>query len=312
MKDRPIVPAVLLVIGTLLASRLSPHFLDIHYLLDTSTLYAETGLMALAMTFVIISGNIDLSVGSNLVLTACLSAKLLAAGWGIPSVVVAACLMGTCFGAINGWLVAKLKLPSFLVTLGTMAIYRGIAQAMLGPASVKLPKAFTGLDQLLWFKVPVPFLIFLFATMVLGLILHRTVFGRWVYSIGTSERASTYSGLPVDRTKIIVFALSGLTCGIAALLINSRLGVARHDLAPGIELDVITVVVVGGAAITGGKGSTLGTVLALFLVMLVRTSMGVANVKAEYQLTVIGGLLILAVLAGNLGQMFNRRSAARH
>jgi rhamnose transport system permease protein len=307
MKSRPIVPAVLLVIAAIVGSRLSTHFLNVDYLLDSSTLYMETGLLALAMTFIIISGNIDLSVASNIVLTACLTAKLMSSGVGTIPAVLFALTMGTALGAINGLLVAKLKLPSFLVTLGTMATYRGAAQAILGPVSVKLPKAFIGIDEALVAKLPWPLVVFLLFAVITGLILHRTVFGRWTYAVGTSESAATYSGVPVDRVKISVFAMVGFMAGVGALLLNSRLGVARYDLATGWELDAITVAVVGGCAITGGKGSIFGTVLATFLVMVMKTAMGVANVKAEYQLTVIGALLILTVLAGNLAEALSKR-----
>lgn len=295
---RALIPAVLLVVGGILASIFARNFMDPSYLLDSSTLYMEIGLIALAMTLVIVCGQIDLSVGSNVVLTACLSAKLLEAGWGIPATAAAACLIGTLFGVFNGVLVAKLKLPSFLVTLGTMAIFRGAAQAMMGPGSIKLPKDFTGLDQRYVLGLPWPLLIFLVAACVYGFILHATVYGRWIFAVGTNESAARYSGLPIDRVKISVFALTGLMAGMGALLVDSRLGVARHSLAVGMELDVITVVVVGGTAITGGRGTILGSVLSLFLIMMIRTAMGVSNVKAEYQLTIIGTLLIAAVLAG--------------
>ncbi len=302
MKQRPIVPLVLLVIATVAATRLSPHFLDARYLLDTSTLYVETGLLALAMTLVIVSGNIDLSVGSMLVLTACLVAKLMDSGMGIFPAVIAGMVIGAALGTVNGLLVAKFRLPSFLVTLGMMAVARGAAQAMLGSTSIKLPKGFKGIDQSLVLGLPWPLIIFIFGALLIGLLLHRTVFGRWVFALGTNESASRYAGVPIDRVKVSVFALSGLMAGIGALLMDSRLAVARYDLARGIELDAITVAVVGGAAIKGGKGSILGTTLALFLIMVMRTAMGVASVKAEYQLTAIGALLIIAVLAGNLGE----------
>jgi rhamnose transport system permease protein len=283
-----------------LASRLSPHFLDVRYLLDTSTIYAEMGLLALAMTIVIISGNIDLSVGSIMVLVASLAAKMFEAGLSLPLVIVASATIGAGLGGINGWFVAKLKLPSFLMTLGTMAMARGVAQAMLGPNSIKLPKEFVGLDQSTIFGIPWPLLIFLSCAVVTGVLLHKTVFGRWVIAVGSGEKAALFSGVPVDRIKVIVFALSGFMAAIAALLMDSRLAVARHDLARGIELDAITIAVVGGAAIKGGEGTILGTTLALFLIMVLKTAMGVANVKAEYQLTAIGVLLILAVFAERL------------
>jgi rhamnose transport system permease protein len=142
---------------------------------------------------------------------------------------------------------------------------------------------------------------------VLGLLLHRTVFGRWVFALGTNEAASYYSGLPNDRTKVSVFALTGLMAGIGAVLMDSRLGVARHDLARGMELEAITVAVVGGAAITGGKGSVPGTVVALFLIVVIRTALGVGGVKPEYQLTALGALLVLAVVSENVAALFRKR-----
>lgn len=309
MRDRPVIPFVLLILATVVCAKLSPNFLDAAYLLDSSTLYIETGLLALGLTLVIASGNIDLSVASNLVLTACLTAKLLEKGVSTPVAVMFACAVGTLLGAINGVLVAKLKLPSFLVTLGTMAAYRGAAQAVMGAQSVKLPEAFKGVDQTGFAGLPWPLIVFLAVAIVVGLLLHRTVFGRWVFSLGTNESASFYSGLPNDRTKVLVFALTGLMAGIGALLIDSRLGVARHDLARGVELEAITVAVVGGAAITGGRGNIAGTVIALLLLLVVRTAMGVANVKPEYQLTVVGALLIVAVLVDNLGRAVQSRRA---
>jgi rhamnose transport system permease protein len=292
--------AILLVIAAALAAIFSPRILDIHYLLDKSTLFTGTGLVALAMTLVIISGNIDLSVGSNVALTGCVAAKLLQAGYPPIAVVLLGLLTGTFLGALNGVMVAGFRLPSFLVTLGTMAAYRGAAQAMVGANSVKVPEGFTGIQRQLLALVPAPVVVFIVMAILTGLLLHRTVFGRWVVSIGTNESASRYAGVPVERTKIVTFALAGLMAGLAALMEISQLEVARFDLAKGMELDAITMAVVGGCAITGGKGTIGGTVSALILVMLMKTAMGVANVKAEYQLTAIGVLLLLAVLVGRL------------
>ncbi len=309
MKDWPIVPGALLVVAVVVASLLSPHFLDARYLLDTSTLYVEIGLLALGLTLVIVSGNIDLSVGSNVALTACLTAMVLQAGLPVPLAIVFSCAVGTVLGTINGLLVAKLRLPSFLVTLGTMAAYRGAAQAAMGAQSIKLPDEIKGMDQSLWLGVPQPLFVFAVLAVVAGAVLHRTVFGRWVYAVGSNESASRYSGLPTDKAKVAVFAYLGLMCGVAALLLDSRLGVARFDLARGMELDAITVAVVGGAAIQGGKGTVAGTVVALALIMVIKTAMGVANVKPEYQLTAIGALLVVAVLTGNAGHALLRRRA---
>jgi rhamnose transport system permease protein len=192
-----------------------------------------------------------------------------------------------------------------------MAVYRGIAQVLLGAASAKIPASFVGIDmQYLPGHFPIPLVIMLVVALILGLVLHRTLFGRWVFSVGTNELVSFYAGLPVAAVKIGVFALSGLMAGIAALLMDSRLGVARFDHAKGLELDAITAVLLGGASIFGGRGSAFGTVLAVFLVAILRIGMGVANVKAEYQLAVVGTLLVVAVLSGNfMDRLTTRRKA---
>ena len=304
-----VVPAILLVLAFFAGAAQSKFFLDPNYLLDSSTLYVETGLLALGMTFVIVCGQIDLSVASMAALVACVVAKLMERGISIPVSCGVGIGLGLLLGGINGVLVAKMKLPSFVVTLATMAAYRGIAQVLMGAASTKLPASFIGIDmQYVGKHIPVPLVVLLAVAVILGLVLHRTLFGRWVFAIGTNETASFYSGLPVVAVKVSVFALSGLMAALAALLMDSRLGVARFDHAHGLELDAITAVVLGGASIFGGRGTVLGTILALFLVAVLRIGMGVANVKAEYQLAVIGTLLVVAVLSGNV---VTRLSATR-
>lgn len=304
-----IVPAILLVFAFVAGAMQSKYFLDYRYILDSSVPYVETGLLALGMTFVIVSGNIDLSVASMTVLVACVTARFMESGWSIASSCGIGIGLGLLLGAINGVLVAKVKLPSFVVTLATMAAYRGIAQVLLGPTSAKVSPGFVGLDtQYLPGHVPIPFALFLGMAVLAGVILHRTLFGRWVFAIGTNEVASYYSGIPTAAVKIGVFTFSGLMSAFAAFLLDSRLAVARFDHAQGLELDAITAVLLGGASIFGGRGTMLGTVLALFLIAVLRIGMGVANVKAEYQLVVIGALLIVAVLSGDV---VARLSAAR-
>jgi rhamnose transport system permease protein len=268
----------------------------------------EIGLLALGLCFVIACGEIDLSVGSNVALTGCLTALVLKSGASIPVAIVFACLCGALLGTFNGLLVAYLRLPSFLVTLGTLAAFRGAAQAIIGADSIALPAAFKGLDQSTIIGLPWPLVIFLVTALLMGAVFHRSVFGRQIVAVGTNESASRYSGLPIERTKVLAFALTGLMAGIAALLIDSRLAVARYDLAKGMELEAITVAVVGGAAIQGGVASVPGAVVSLFLIMVIKTAMGVANVKPEYQLTAIGALLILAVVANNVAEARWRRA----
>lgn len=297
-----------LVIGLLIAAfaacaRLSPYFLDIHYLLDASSLYMETGLIALTMTFIIISGNIDLSVASTLALTASTTA-VLTTRLGVPFGLALVCglILGALLGLFNGILIVKMRLPSLVVTLGTFALYRGIAQILVGDHSIsQFPEWFIGIDyRRVVGPVPLPLVIFLVLAALASLILHRTVLGRWIIAMGTNPAASRYSGIPTGFTVAVLFMLSGLMAAVAGAMMTSRLGVARYDMAKGMELDVITAVVLGGTDIFGGRGTILGTVTALFLIGILRSGMGLANIKIESQLVVIGLLLIFSVVIANL------------
>lgn len=308
MKFNTLFLLVLIAITAVVFSIRSPHFLDLPFLLHRSTLFAEIGLLALGMTFVIISGQIDLSVGSNLVLSACILAKLLASGLPIPLAIALTVVIGGLLGILNGLLVAYLKLPSFLVTLGTMAFYRGIAQAMMGPKSVPIPPSLRGIDWQTFAGLPWPIVIFAVGAIGLGLLLARTTFGRWVYAVGTNLEASSYSGVPVERVQASVFLITGLLAGIGAVQLDSRLGVARHNLMNGAELDAITMVVFGGASIYGGKGKILCTALAFVFITLLKTGFGVVNVRVEYQLTWIGLLLIAFPLAIQVGSQMRTQS----
>lgn len=308
-----IVVTVLLALAFIAGSLLSPYFLDTQFLFREAMLYMEIGILALGATLIIISGNLDLSSAATLAMVASVTAYL-HAKLGVPFelCIPLGLLLGALGGAFNGLLVAYLGLPSLVVTLGTLALYRGIAQILLGDYSIQdMPKWFFGLDRytLAGTPIPVPFVIFLVLALICALLLHKTVFGRWVYSLGTNERAAYFSGVPVKRVKLLVFTFAGFLAGLAALMLNSRLMVARYDHARGWELDAITAVVLGGTSIAGGRGTIFGTVVALFLMAVLRTAMGVANVKVEAQLTVIGTLLIVAVILSDvLGRRRRRRS----
>jgi rhamnose transport system permease protein len=295
-----LVPAVLLVVAFIAGTLASRFFLDANYLLDRTTIYAEIGLMVVGMTFVIICGQIDLSVASILALVACVTAKVA----GHQSIAIAATVgigLGALLGAVNGALVAYAKMPSFLVTLATLALYRGLAQAFFGSESIPVPPKFTGANTIyLPYPIPVTLVLVLLAAGVMGIVLHRSAFGRWLFATGSNEAAAKFASVPVAKVKLTVFVVSGLLGGIAGVLMDSRLGVARYDHAKGFELDVITATVLGGASIYGGKGSMLGAVLAFFLIFFVRTGLGLANVTAEYQLTAVGTLLVLAVAANTI------------
>jgi len=306
---RELIPAILVLVAFAVGAKASPYFLDARYLLDASSLYVEIGLLALGMTLVIVCGHIDLSVASNLALVACVTAKLLGAGWSPAMALPAGLALGALLGWVNGIIVARLGLPSFVVTLATMAAYRGAAQVMVGAESARVPTNLTGIDfaTVPGTTFPLPLGVLLVVALLIGLLLHRTVLGRWIFANGTNERAAFYSGVPTQRVTVTVFTVAGLLAGLAGLVIGSRLGVARFDHGRGMEVDAITAVVLGGASIAGGSGTVLGTVLALLLIALLRTGMGVANVTAEYQLAAIGTLLVLSVIASNLTERLTKR-----
>jgi ribose/xylose/arabinose/galactoside ABC-type transport system permease subunit len=290
------LPIALIILALFVGSKVSPNFLDSNFLMESLTLMAEVGIVAVAMNYVISTGNIDLSVGSNVVLTACLTAKMIQAGTPPALGIALGILIGTGLGVINGILITQAQVPSFLITVATMAVYRGIAQALMGSASASIPEAYVGIDTITFAGLTVPLLLLLATALISAFIFSRTIFGRWMLALGSNASAALYSGVPVKRVTFLVFAITGLASGIAAVLMDSRLGLARHDFAKGFELDAITMVVIGGTAIRGGDSNIVGTLLAFILIGLLRTTMGFANVTAEYQLTAVGILLIFAVL----------------
>ena len=294
-------PAVLTLLALILGGVTNRSFFDLRYLLDTGTLYAEIALMALGMTLVIVSGNIDLSPASNLAFVACLVARVAGPHTPAAAAVAEAVAAGAVLGATNGILVAYGRLPSFLVTLGTLALFRGGAQALVHSDSAASPPALGHLDQIRIvigpFGIPVPLLVVLTCAIAIGLLLHTGIFGKWVYVTGLNEEAAKYSAVPTKAVKFWCFTILGALAGLGAVLMTSRLGVARYDLAQGQELDVITATVLGGSSIAGGRGTIIGTMLAVALIAVARTGMGLSNVSAEYQLAVIGALLIVAVMA---------------
>ncbi|MEI8166683.1 MAG: ABC transporter permease [Chloroflexales bacterium] len=302
---------VALILGmSYLNTRLSPFFLDTNNLLRASSDFMEIGIMMLPMVLIIITGNIDLSVASTMALCASLMGRLHMAGWNIWLAAGLALVTGALAGLLNGVLVAKLRLPALVVTLGTFSFYRGLAYVLLGDQAARgYPEAFTYLGQGHLGTTRIPFALLLFAVLALafGLLLHQTRFGRYLYAIGNNEAASRYAGVPVARVKITAFVLSGVLAALAGLVLAARFGSTRPDIGTGLELTVITVSVLGGVSIYGGAGTMSGAVLALVLIGVTRFGMGLVNVQGQVQGIVIGLLLMLSILLPYVG----RRLAAR-
>jgi rhamnose transport system permease protein len=290
---------LLLLIGVIVASQLSPFFLDIGYILRSFTLSAEFAIVALVLTMVIIAGEIDLSPAANMALSACLFAWAQANGVPMPLAIGIGLLAGLAMGALNAVMVIALQLPSIIVTIGTLTLYRGLAQVIAGDKSIRVPEWFIGIDRVLVLGIPVPVIIFLVASLVLGLILAGTIFGRQIYQVGTNEIAARHAGIRTRRIKWILFLLTGLVAALAGMMTASRLGSVRYDLGLGGELQMILMAMLGGTYIFGGRGTILGTFLAAWLLVVVSTGMTVANLLPAIQLTVLGVLLIVAIIATN-------------
>ena len=305
----------LIFIVIVLNSRLSPYFLNAQNLSLTSSDFMEIGLMVLPMVFIIITGNIDLSVASNLGMSASLMGLLFNNHVNIWIAALIGLLAGTLGGLMNGVLIARLRLPSLVVTLGTYAFYRGLAYAFLGDQAARdYPAAFTYLGQGKLFGTLVPFAVGLFIVMaiIFGLVLHKTTFGRYLYVIGNNQDAAVFSGVPVDRIKIIIFTVSGFMAALAGLILAARFGSTRPDIGNGLELTVITIAVLGGVDINGGVGTMTGAVLSLILIGLMRFGMGLVNIQGQVQGIAIGLLLILSILVPNVVRQFSEASSRPH
>ena len=291
---------ILLVIGVFAGGLLSPFFLDINYILRSFTIYAEFSIVALVLTMVIISGEIDLSPAANMALSACIFAWAQASGIPIPVAVAIGLFAGLVMGAINGLMVIGLQLPSIIVTIGTLTLYRGLAQVLAGDKSIRIVETwFIGVDKVMLGGIPLPVVIFVVIAIVLGVVLGGTIFGRQIYQVGTNEVAARHAGIRSAQIKLILFLLIGVVAAAAGIMTASRLGSVRYDLGLGGELQMVLMAMLGGTYIFGGRGTILGTFLAAWLLVIVSTGMIVANVLPAVQLVVLGLLLIVSIIATN-------------
>lgn len=270
-------------------------------LLDTT----EIALMALTMTLVIVAGEIDLSVASTLGLCCAVLGWSWNAGLPIEAIMPLCVLAGAVCGALNGLLVTRLGLPSLAVTIGTFALYRGLAYVILGDQAVAdLPPAYTSLGAL-------PLLLVVVLALAAAVILHATGLGRSIFAIGANQEAAFFSGVRVKRIKLWLFVASGAMAGLASLVYTFRYASARADNGVGLELAVVAAVLLGGVSIFGGRGSLLGVLVAVLLLGVVRNALILADVANEVLNFVTGLLLVASVLAPNLGAVWRRRSSVQ-
>ncbi|QMV03793.1 ABC transporter permease [Devosia sp. D6-9] len=289
----------------------SPYFLNAWSLSDLTFNFTEKALIALAMALLIIAGEIDLSVAAIIALASTMMGLALQAGVDTPGLVAIGIATGLVCGAFNGFLVTGLKLPSIVVTIGTMSLFRGLSFIILGDQAFKgYPESFAFFGQgYVWWVVSFELVLFLVCALLYYFLLHRTNFGRRVFAIGNNPVASRFSGVRVDRIRFTLFCLTGLMSGIASVLLTSRLGSTRPSIAQGWELEVITMVVLGGVNILGGSGSILGVVIAAFIMGLVTFGLGLLNVPGIVMSIFIGALLILVIALPIVYGMLKRSRA---
>jgi ribose/xylose/arabinose/galactoside ABC-type transport system permease subunit len=296
------VLAVLLVLALIVLAMQSDRFFTADNLLNQGRLMAEVGLVALAMTFVIVSAGIDLSVGSILGLVAILLGVMWQnVGLPLPLAMILGLAIGALAGFVNGLIITRFMVPPLIATLATLALYRGLAEGISQARSVRgYPEWFFMLGQGEFVGVPVQLWIFIIAVVIAAGILGLTIFGREVYSIGANEIAAHFSGIRVGRAKLLIYTASGLVAGLAAIVFVSRVSTTRSDMGTGLELDVITAVFLGGTSIFGGRGTIIGTVLGLFLMQALKSGLALAGVKGDGTIVIIGVVLIGATLISNL------------
>jgi rhamnose transport system permease protein len=295
---------IVLIIGAGVWSwTLSSFFLRRANLLDLLSPYVFIGLLAFGLTFVVIAGEIDISVISTMAVSAICFAEIWGAGVNVWVSAILALGVAASLGLINGLLIGLLNLPSLAVTLGTLAAFRGLAYVILGgSARSGFPVSFTKIGGgYISNELPNALLVLIGFGLVLGFLLHATRFGRYLYAIGSNREAARFSGIPVARTRVTIFVLSGLMAGFAGIVYLGFFGSVQADAASGSELiNVVTAVVLGGVDIFGGAGSMLGVFLALILIAVLRNGMQLANLAGPTQDIVVGGLLVGAILVGNL------------
>jgi rhamnose transport system permease protein len=260
----------------------------------------EIALIALPLTLVIVAAEIDLSVASVLGLSSALIGTLWNAGWPLEAILPFVIVVGALCGAFNGFLVTKLGLPSLAVTIGTLALYRGLALVVLGDQAVAdFPYSYTQLGTApvpgTW--IPYPVVLFVLLAVVFGLLLHATAFGRAVFAIGANEEAARFSGIRVKRTKLILFTLTGAVSALAGVVYTLRFVSARADNGTGLELAVVAAVLLGGVSIFGGRGTIFGVILAVLVLGGLRTALILGDTSTEVLTLVTGILLLASVLA---------------
>jgi rhamnose transport system permease protein len=297
------VTVVLLVVAIVYGAISADGFVSGQNLNSVLSDVAEIALISLPMTLIIISAEIDLSVASVLGLSSALLGWLWNHNWPMEGIIPAVLVAGALCGALNGFLVTRLGLPSLAVTIGTLALYRGLAFVILGDQAITdFPSNYLNLGQgsFAGTQIPNPTILFVILAVIFGVTLHRTTVGRSIFAIGANDEAARFAGLRVKRIKFWLFVVSGTIAALAGVVYTMRFGSARGDNGTGLELSVVACVLLGGVSIFGGRGNLLGVIVAVFLLGTIRNALTLNNVSSDALTIVTGGLLLLSVLGPSI------------
>lgn len=291
---------------------ISPYYLNARNLFTNINNFMDKALVALPMAFILLLGDIDLSVGGNV----CLSATMLGIVYNATNNIwlgILVCLLtSVACGVFNGLILTKFtELAPMIVTLATNIIFRGISERILGDGSTG------GMTKVTWFTdiyygrlfklIPYPIILFGVLALIFGLVMHKAVFGRQMFAIGANKKAASYAGINVQKTRMIVFTLTGLMCGLAAIVYCSKLGSVKSDVADGFDMEAISMCVLGGISTAGGKGTMFGAIISIFIIGLLRYGLGLINLSGQTIRIIIGALLIIVVLYPTIQQAIRER-----
>ncbi len=273
------------------------NFLTVDNLFNVLRQVSINALIAFGMTFVILTGGIDLSVGSILALSSAVSAGMMAGGTDTWLAVIVGLLAGIVMGAVNGLLVAQGRLAPFIVTLATMTVFRGVTLVYTdGKPVTGLNEDFAFMGKGYFLQIPMPIIWMVLAFAVLYIILKHTTFGRRVYAVGSNEEATWLSGISTSKVKVLVYSISGLLAAVSGLILTSRLNSAQPTAGGAYELDAIAAVVLGGTSLSGGKGRIVGTLIGAVIIGVLSNGLNLLNVSSFYQQVVKGAVILIAVL----------------
>ncbi len=307
LKSREAILLVMLLLVFIGGDLSSPWFLNIYNLLDSTAIFSEISIMALSTALVIITRDIDISMASTMALSSLvmgLASHML--GLGAVPIVILGLLTGALCGAFNGFLVTRLNMPAIVVTIGTLSLYRGVAAGVLGNGKIAdYPSSFTAIGQSYFLGlIPWSFITFIILAIVFVVLTHATTIGRQIFALGNNPEGARFSGIRINRLRFLLFTLNGLMSGLAAVFLTSRLGSTRPDIATGLEMDVITIVVLGGVSLMGGKGTISGVFMAALVIGFLRLAITLNNVPGNILIVFTGTLLVLSVALPIIGEKY--------